>query len=42
MKPENQTNQIIFLSRVNKIACQQKLNYRGVKPWNEIKNELKK
>ena len=25
-----------FLSRVNKIACQNKLNYRGVKLWNKI------
>ena len=30
-----------FLSRVNKIACQYKLNYCGVKLWNEIKDELK-
>ena len=35
----NQTN--YFLSRVNKIAWQHKLNYRGVKLWNEIKDELK-
>ena len=35
----NQSN--YFLSRVNKIACQNKLNYRGVKLWNEIKDELK-
>ena len=35
----NQSN--YFLSRVNKIACQHKLNYRGVKLWNEIKDELK-
>ena len=30
-----------FLSRVNIISCQHKLNYRGVKLWNEIRDELK-
>ena len=35
----NQSN--YFLLCVNKIACQHKLNYRGVKLWNEIRDELK-
>ena len=39
-RKSNQSN--YFLSRVNKIACQRKLNYLGVKLWNEIKDELKK
>ena len=38
-RKSNQSN--YFLSRVNKIACQHKLNYREVKLWNEIKDELK-
>ena len=33
-RKSNQSN--YFLSRVNKIACQHKLNYRGVKLWNDI------
>ena len=31
-----------FLLRVNKTACHYKLDYREVKLWNEIKDELKK
>ena len=38
-RKSNQSN--YFLSRVNKISCQHKLNYRGVKLWNEIRDELK-
>ena len=38
-RKSNQSN--YFLSCINKIACQHKLNYRGVKLWNEIKDELK-
>ena len=39
-RKSNQSN--YFLSRVNKIACQHKLYYCGVKQWSEIKDELKK
>ena len=35
----NQLN--YFLPRVNKSACQNKLDNRGVKLWNETKDELK-
>ena len=38
IRKSNQSN--YFLSRVNKITCQHKLNYRGVTLWNEIKDEL--
>ena len=37
-KPNQSTS---FLSHVNKIACQHKLNYRRVKLWSEIRDELK-
>ena len=39
IRKSNQSN--YFLSRVSKTACQHKLNYRGVKLRNEIKDELK-
>ena len=41
MQLERQTNQIIFSSRVNKIADQNKLEYHEVKLRNQISKKLK-
>ena len=38
---EGQTSQVIFLSRVNKTAGQNKLEYREVKLLNQISEKLK-
>ena len=41
MKPGDQANLIIFLPLVCKSAGQKKVEFRGVKMWNEISENLK-
>ena len=41
MKPGDQADLIIFLPRVSKSAGRKKVEFQGVKLWNEISENLK-